>query len=75
MTCNNIRDARELIYEGRVPDLGCLMLGRNRLVTLIDNRDLDEDKLSYLISLRHGFLPICQGATFHVEPYSPHRFS
>lgn len=51
------------------------MLGRNRLETLIDDGNLDVDKSGHLISLRDGCLPIRRGATFHVEPYRPHRFS
>jgi len=74
MSCNNIHDAHELIYEGRVRNLGCLMPGRNQSETLIDNEDLEEDKSIYLISLRDSFLPI-HCTTFHVEAYSLHRFS
>ena len=72
MTCNNIGDAYELIHEGRVPDLGCHMLGRNRPKSLVDNGNLDEGKSSYLISLPESFLPIHQGATFYAESYNPH---
>jgi len=68
MTRNNIGDIRELIHEGRASDLGCLTLGRYRLEILIDNGDLDEDKLGYLISLLDGFLFIHQGSTFYVDP-------
>ena len=75
MTRSDLGDARKLIHEGRVSDLGCLMLGRSRLETLIDDGKLDVDKSGYLIFLRDGFLPIRQGAIFYVEPYSPHRFS
>ena len=65
---NDIGDVCELLHERRVSDLGCLMLGRNRLETLINNGDLDEEKSGYLISLRDGFLPIHRGFTFYVEP-------
>ena len=75
MTCNDRGDAHELIHEGRVFDMGCLMLGRNRSGALIDDGNLGVDKSGYLISLQDSFLPICQGAIFYVEPYSPHRFS
>lgn len=75
MTRNDLGDGRELIHEGRVFNLGCLMLGRNQSDTLIDDGNLDVDKLGYLISLRDGFFPIRRGTTFYVEPYSPHRFS
>ena len=63
MMRNDIGDVYELIHKGRVSDLGCLMLGRNRSEILIDDGDLDEDKSSNLISLRDGFRPIYWGAT------------
>ena len=72
---SDIGDARELVHEGRFSDLGCVMLGRNQLETLIDDRNLDVDKLGYLISHRDSFLPIRYGVTFYVEPHSPHQFS
>jgi len=75
MTCSDLRDVHELIHEGTVSDMGCLMLKKNRSETLIDNENLDSDKSDYLIFLRDGFLPIHWDATFHVEPYSPHQFS
>jgi len=75
MTHSDLGDVRELIHEGRVSDMGSLMLGRNLSETLIDDGNLDLDKSVYLISLPDGFLPIRRGATFYVEPYSPHRFS
>ena len=75
MTRSDLGDVRELIHEGRVSDMGCLMLRRNRLDTLIDDGNLDLGQSDYLISLRDGFLPIRRDATFYVEPYSPHRFS
>jgi len=75
MMCSDIKDARELVHEGRFSDLGCVMLGRNQLETLIDDRNLDVDKLGYLISHRDSFLPIRYGVTFYVEPHSPHQFS
>ena len=75
MKHGDIGDARELIHKGKIHDLGCLMLGKNRLENLIDKDKLNKDKVSYLISLRDGFLPIHHGVAFYIEPYSPHRFS
>ena len=59
MTRSDLKNARELMYEGRVSDMGCLMLGRNRSEALINNGNLDSDKSGYLISLRDGSLPVC----------------
>lgn len=75
MTRSDLGDVRELIHEGMVFDMGCLMLGKNRSETLIDDGKLGSDRSDYLISLRDGFLPIRRDTTFYVEPYSPHRFS
>lgn len=44
MTCSDLGDVRELIHEGRISDMGCLMLGKNRSETLIDDGTLDSDK-------------------------------
>ena len=51
MTGSDLGDARELIHEGRVSDIGRLMLGRNQLETLIDEGNFNSDKSDYLISL------------------------
>jgi len=75
VTRSDIRDARELIYKGRVSNIGYLILGRNRSETLIDDGNLDVDKSSYLTSLRDGFFPIRWGTTFYVKPYGPHQLS
>jgi len=75
MTRSDLGDVRELIHEGKVSDMGVLMLGRNRSETLIDDGNLDLDNSDYLISLQDGFLPIRRDATFYIEPYSSHRFS
>ena len=75
MMCSDIGNAHELIHEGRVCDLVCLMLVRNRWEILTDDGDLDVDKSSYLISLWYEFLSIRWGSTFNVEPYSPHWLS
>ena len=73
--CDNIRDARKLIREGKVLELGCLMLAKNCAKVILDDRKLDDTRSDYLAAVRDDFLPICRGASFHVEPYSPHRFS
>ena len=71
---NNIEDVRKLIHEGKVSELGCLMLAKNGLKGIVDNRKLDDARSNYLVALQYGFLPIRHHASFHVEPYNPHRF-
>ena len=71
----NIGDARKLIHEGKVLELGCLMLTKNRAEIILDDRKLDDTRSDYLVALQDGFLPICHGDSFHDEPHSPHRFS
>jgi len=39
---------------------------------ILDDGKLDDAGSDYLLALRDGFLPIHQGAPFHVEPYSSH---
>ena len=68
MTRSDLRDVHELMHKGRVSDMGCLMLGKNRSETLIDDGNLDSNKSGYLISLRDGFLLIRRDATFYIEP-------
>ena len=60
MKCINISDAHKLIHEGKVPNLW------NRLKTLVDNGELGEDKVGYLISLQDGFLSIRCNITFYI---------
>ena len=68
-------DARRRIHKGAIVDLGCTMLSKNKYDTLYDNGTLGYEKLSYLIALRSGYLPLRRAATFYAMPYSPHRFS
>jgi len=51
MMRSDLGDVRELIHEGRVFDMGCLILGRNRSEALIDDENLNSDKSDYLIFL------------------------
>ena len=68
-------DARRRIHEGAIADLGCTMLSKNKYDTLNDDETLSYEKLSYLIALRSGYLPLHRVATFYAMPYNPHRFS
>jgi len=70
-----IGDARKLIHQGKGLELGCPILAKNHAEIILDDRKLDDNRSDYLVALRDGFLPIHRGASLHVEPYSPHRFS
>ena len=72
---NNIGDVRKMICEGKVSELGCLMLAENRPGIIVDDGKLDDARSNYLETLNDNFLPICRGASFHVEPCSLHRFN
>jgi len=58
-------------WEGKVSDLGCLMLAKNCPNNISDNEKLYGARSDYFVSLRDGFLPIRHGASFHMELYSP----
>ena len=73
--CSNIRDARKMIHEGKVLELGCLMLAKNHLEIILDVEKLDDTRSDYLVVLRDNFLFIHLGASLHVESYRPHQFS
>jgi len=72
---SNIGDDRKMIHEGKVSKLGCLMLAENRPGIIVDDGKLDDARSNYLETLNDNFLPICRGASFHVEPCSLHRFN
>jgi len=40
-TCGNIGDAYKMIHEGKVLELGCLMLAKNRPEVILDDGKLD----------------------------------
>jgi len=68
-------DARRHIHEGAIADLGCTMLSKNKYETLNDDGTLGYEKLSYLIALCSGYLPLRRATTFYTMSYSPHQFS
>jgi len=72
---NDIGDVHKIIHEGKVSELGCLKLAKNRKKIIVDDGKLDDDRPYYLVALRDGFLPIHSGASFHVVPYSLYWFS
>jgi len=71
MKRNNIGDACNLIHEGKLPDLMCLLLAKNQLDIFLDDGKLDEGKSSYLILLRDGLFSTHHDTTFYVEHYNP----
>ncbi|KAG5524132.1 hypothetical protein RHGRI_030954 [Rhododendron griersonianum] len=42
---------------------------------LVDDGQLSDWEMKYLISIRSGYLTLRSGSTKVIEPYSPHRFS
>ncbi|KAG5521474.1 hypothetical protein RHGRI_033887 [Rhododendron griersonianum] len=42
---------------------------------LVDDGQLSDWEMEYLISIRSGYLTLRSGSTKVIEPYSPHRFS
>jgi len=71
----NIGEARKPIHEGKVLELGCLMLAKNRPKVILDDGKLDDTRFNYLVALRDDFRPIRRDASFYMGPYSAHRFS
>ncbi|KAL2895349.1 E3 ubiquitin-protein ligase TRIM71 [Bienertia sinuspersici] len=67
--------ARALIHEGSKAKVGCTILNKNRIELLFDDGTLKLAHFDYLVSLRTGFLPLRFGDSFHIEPYTPYRFS
>jgi len=72
--CNNIGDVRKLIHKEMVSKLVASAIQVSPQGH-IDDGKLDHDRFDYLVALQDGFLPICHGASFDVEPYRPHQFS
>jgi len=60
---------------GAIAYLGHTMLSKNKYETLNDDGTLGYEKLSYLIALHSGYLPLHHATTFYVMPYSPYPFS
>jgi len=50
-THNNIGDAHRMIHEGKVAELGCLMLTKNRPEIILDNGKLDDTRFNYFVAL------------------------
>jgi len=50
-TRSNIGDAHEMIHEGKVLELGCLMLAKNHLEIILDDGKLNDTRSDYLVVL------------------------
>ena len=59
-----------MIHEGEGLELGCLMLAKNCLKVILDDRKLDETRSDYLAALRDGFLPVAMHLSIS-SPTSP----
>ena len=51
------------------------MLVKNCPNVILDDDKLDDVRYNYLVAVRDGFLLICRGVSFYVEPYRPYGFS
>jgi len=48
---SNIGDARKMIHEGKVHELGCLELAMNLPEFVLDDGNLDDTRSDYLVAL------------------------
>jgi len=46
---SNIGDVRKMIHEGKVFELGCLMLAKHHLEIILDDGKLDDVRFDYLV--------------------------
>ncbi|KAL2897225.1 Protein Hook-like protein 3 [Bienertia sinuspersici] len=68
-------EARRVIHEGSGAKVGCTMLNKNKNIFLFDDGNLDHTQMSYLSSLRSGYVTLRHYDSFFIEPYLPYRFS
>ncbi|KAF7143338.1 hypothetical protein RHSIM_Rhsim05G0112600 [Rhododendron simsii] len=59
--------------DGLVMDRFAQREGKSK--ELVDDGQLSDWEMEYLISIRSGYLTLRSGSTKFIEPYSPHRFS
>ena len=74
-TCSNIGDACKMTHKENVPELGCLMLAKNRPEIILDDGKVDDIRSDYFGGPSRRLSSLRRGSSFHVEPYGPHRFS
>ncbi|KAL2922228.1 Tropomyosin [Bienertia sinuspersici] len=68
-------EARCVIHEGFGAKVGCTMLNKNKNIFLFDDGNLDHTQMSYLSSLRSGYVSLRHYDSLFIEPYLPYRFS
>ncbi|KAL2900610.1 DNA-directed RNA polymerase subunit beta' [Bienertia sinuspersici] len=68
-------EACRVIHEGSGAKVGCTMLNKNKTSFLFDDGNLDHTQMSYLSSLRSGYVSLRHYDSFFIEPYLPYRFS
>ncbi|KAL2905365.1 Telomerase reverse transcriptase [Bienertia sinuspersici] len=68
-------EARRVIHEGSGAKVRCTMLNKNKNIFLFDDGNLDHRQMSYLSSLRSGYVSLRHYDSFFIEPYLPYRFS
>ncbi|KAL2928403.1 NAP1-related protein 2 [Bienertia sinuspersici] len=61
--------------RGSGAKVGCTMLNKNKNIFLFDDGNLDHTQMSYLSSLRSGYVSLRHYDSFFIEPYLPYRFS
>ncbi|KAL2897536.1 Cystic fibrosis transmembrane conductance regulator [Bienertia sinuspersici] len=67
-------EARRVIHEGSGAKVGCTMLNKNNIF-LFDDVNLEHIQMSYLSSLRSGYVSLYYYDSFFIETYLPYRFS
>ncbi|KAL2898155.1 Bifunctional DNA-directed RNA polymerase subunit beta-beta' [Bienertia sinuspersici] len=68
-------EVHRVIHEGSGAEVGCTMLNKNKNILLFDDDNLDHIQMSYLSSLRSGYVSLRHYDFFFIEPYLPYRFS
>ncbi|MCD9639493.1 hypothetical protein HAX54_024064 [Datura stramonium] len=69
------KKARKRIHQGDNIAWASTMLNNSEPYDYIDDNDALELELNYFESIRFGYLPLRNGNSAIIEPYSPHRFS
>ncbi|MCE3216775.1 hypothetical protein HAX54_007998 [Datura stramonium] len=69
------KEARKRIHQGDNIAWASTMLNNSYSYDYIDDNDAPELELNYFSSILFGYLPLRNGNSVIIEPYSPHRFS
>ncbi|KAL2937172.1 3 4-dihydroxy-2-butanone 4-phosphate synthase [Bienertia sinuspersici] len=64
-----------VIHKGSGAKVECTMLNKNKNIFLFNDDNLDHIQMSYLSSLRSGYVSLCYYDSFFIEPHLPYRFS